>query len=58
MKIVLQSEDMKLCFLQELSGKMAVNHINESVIPVGDVDALRKAMCEVAGNEELTRRLS
>ena len=34
------------------------DHINGLLTPVGDADALCKAMCDVAGNEELAKKLS
>lgn len=34
------------------------DHVNGLLTPVGDAQALSRAMCEVAGNEELAKKLS
>ena len=37
---------------------MIEDHVNGILVPMGDSDALCKAMCEIAENEELVKTLS
>ena len=38
--------------------EMIENGVNGLLVPVGDVDALSKAMCRIAGDDEFARRLA